>query len=117
MPRAALLHSYTYAGASPVRGRCPACGVVVWEAYPPAPREDVVCGRCGLDCSVPPGLKLRLRWGLYSLRKRKRLFGIRRMFGMGLRDAFLLPRERDAKTTEKRQSGEVRECRPGVDPD
>ena len=69
------------------------------------PRETIICPRCGLACSTPPSFRLRLRWGLYSLRKRRRILGLKRTFAMGLRNAFLLVREREAYAEKQKQEG------------
>ena len=108
-----------------LRKVCP-CGEAIWEVKSPAhlPRytEWIVCARCGTDHSRNPPLRLRWRYGVYTLRRRRLLYGsLQRAlrFGLynsngykspggsflealslGLVDAFLLPRERKALLKE-----------------
>ena len=80
----------------PYHKDCPVCGANLWDNCLPSPYGWIVCTGCGTDWSRNPGFKFRVRYGFYMMQKRARLYGIAKMVRMGIADAFLLPREREA---------------------
>ena len=78
------------------------CGAPIWEGSLPRYEETIVCPQCGRDHSRNPPWRVRIRWARYSLRKRIRLYGLRRGATMlSLIELFLLPRERKARAIRK----------------
>lgn len=84
-----------------VEHRCD-CGTLVWAGGLPRYAELIICPGCGRDNSRAPSLRVRLRWGLFQIRKRFRLYGLKHGFlwgphRLGLIDAFRLERERRSR--------------------
>jgi hypothetical protein len=86
------------------------CGQLVWDlgGYADKPNRrigylsQITCTGCGTDHSIAPTQMERLKYGGYILRKRISVYGLRRGLGMGVTDAFTLPRERhDVKKVNK----------------
>lgn len=81
------------------------CGSEVWSVVlaseVPHYQEQIICVSCGIDNSRRPPLLWRLRFGRYRLRRRIRAYGFRKAFKMGIRDAFVLDRERPSNATNR----------------
>ena len=85
------------------------CGDLVWDVVGPhrlpTYHEEIICQGCGRDHSRPPSLTWRLSFGLRRLLKRKRVIGLRETWRRGLRDAFLLDREREELSNAPKEQG------------
>lgn len=90
------------------------CGRVLWEGCLPSYHNSIVCMGCGRNWSRKPPLWFRLRYGLYLNQKRARLYGMRKALRMGLRSAFLIPREiEERKQKTKAAEDKLKELTDG----